>query len=241
MNRIQSITAALVTLLAAAATPACVAGPVDSEESDDTLSEDVGSAQQASALPPKYMLDNSYYGMRPSLVGDWVSDSEVKLCDIFTSGVVRSWQLKEKNNRDFRFSREWCRPMMGNGQLGTDNDFIDHFYYDGDGTLGMSSIPLDKLPVGVRYQGKYVQELMDMPFKISDVALMYESAADILAQKSGYSLAPYALGRTDDTYTHRCWPGYVMTGIGIHERHSAGSDSSEMTGLKINCALLVYQ
>lgn len=240
MNRIHTLTATLVTLFAAAATPACVQGTGESDDMDDALSEDVGSAQQADGLPPKYSLDLNTRQTRQSQVGDFLFNSEIDGCDVFTNGVVRSFQLKEKNIRDFRFSREWCRPMLGNGTLGTDNSFNDFFYYDGTGTLGMSSIPLDQLPVGVRFQGKYVQELMSMPFKISDVALMYASAADILAMKSGYTLASYALSRTDDTYTVRCWPGYVLTGIGVSERH-ANPDSSEMTGIAIQCTALVYE
>lgn len=116
MNRIQTITAALVTLFAAA-TPACVAGPVDSDDPGDTPSEDVASAQQAQSRPG-YSLGPTTWKMGSA--GFPVSQM-LNCNDVYPNGVVRAWQLRELNKRDFRFSREWCRDMLDNGTLGPDN------------------------------------------------------------------------------------------------------------------------
>lgn len=236
MNRIQTIALSLAALFAAAATPACVADPDSPDDADD---EEVASAEQAAGAPD-YSLGSTVY-LRSWNLGVDVELSEIQGCDMFANGVVRSWQLKEKNARDFRFSKHFCRDMQQNGTLGADNDFTLHFFHDGDGALGMSSIPLDKVPVGVRFQAATVLNISgDSTHKISDVAMLYESAYDVYNHLTGYSQASYALGRSDDTYTLTCLPGQVMTGIGVHEKPGSG-DKSEITGLSLGCRILLYQ
>lgn len=238
MPRVNTLALALAALFAMTQT-ACTADSVDStdEQEEDGLDEATGEA--ASALNPVYSISTSGTNVE-WIYGEEVEDFYVHSCDMFTNGVVRSWQLKEKNAKDFRFSRHWCRPMMNNGTLGSSNDFYDHFYYDGSGTLGMSSVPLDELPVGVRFQAEYQPLSSAISYKISDVALLSQSAADVLAQHTGYDVAPYALGRTNSTFTLRCPVGKVMTGLGVDE-WGGGSDQSHIVGLKIRCSTLVYQ
>ena len=236
MNRIQVVALSFLTLFAAAVTPACVASPPDAEgDEGGAEDEDVGAAQ--SALGPKYqIIGSSSYPFWSD--GTDVYSFDVTRCDMFTNGIVRSWQLKEKNTSDFRFSRQWCRPMLSNGTIGADNDFTDHFFHDGDGTLGMSSVPLDKLPVGVRLQATSPLGYYD--HKVSDVAMLHESAADILAKKTGYTQAPYALGNNNSTYSVLCPAGQVMIGLGVRET-SGGADRSEIVGVILECRPLVYQ
>jgi hypothetical protein len=243
MPRIDTLALALVALFATASS-ACTAEPMDVEDaqdedlqSEDTQDENVGSA--ASALS-SYSIASTYTSVQWYL-GESVSDYDMSSCSMFPDGVVRSWQLKERNHNDFRYSRHFCRNMGANGTLGSDNDFNYHFYHEGSGTLGMSSVPLDTLPVGVRIQAEY-QPFTSPAFKISDVALLYADAADIVALYTGYSQAPYALGRNDSTYTLQCPTGKVITGLGVHEDiTSGGSDQSEITGFKIRCSTLSYQ
>ena len=233
MNRNQLFFAATVTLFAAA-TPACVAEPVGSDEPEDAQSEDVGSAEQALSRPGYSLSNNSYFVWGPGTSYDW----QVVNCDMYDNGVVRGFQLNELNNRDFRFSRQWCRDMANNGTLGADNDHRDHFFHAGDGTLGISQVPLDKLPVGVRVQAKYILGT----FKVSNVALLYSSAADIVAGLNGYTAAPYALTRTDDTYTARCLSGTVLTGIAVNDSTTLLNQdaSSAIHGIGLQCTQLVY-
>lgn len=241
MNPIHTVAFSLLTLFVAAATPACMAPSSDAEDAEegDAQDEEVGTAQ--AALGPKYqIIGSSTYPVWSA--GADIYSYDVIRCSGFTNGVVRSWQLKEKNHSDFRFSRHWCRPMLSDGTLGAENDFADHFYHDGDGTLGMSSVPLDKLPVGVRFQADdVIMANGNSWWKISDVAMLYLSAADVYAQKTGYTQAPYALGRTDSTFTVRCPTGQVMTGMGVHERAFSPYDQSEITGVRIQCQRLLYQ
>ncbi len=240
MNRIHTISFALVTLLAAAM-PACMAQSPDGDGAEDEAAQDESVGEAPSALGGAYSLQSSTYSSW-FIQGTWVEDAEIHSCDVFDNGVIRSWQLKEKNAKDFRFSRHWCRDMQDDGTLGTANDSYDHFYHDGDGTLGMSSVPLDKLPVGVRFQADdVIMANGNSWWKISDVAMLYLSAADVYAQKTGYTQAPYALGRTDSTFTVRCPTGQVMTGMGVHERAFSPYDQSEITGVRIQCQRLLYQ
>ncbi len=241
MNRIHTISLTLLTLLAAAM-PACVAPSPDGDDAQDDGAQDESVGAAPSAInAPLYSLQTSTYDVLFAN-GDPVDAADIHTCDMFTNGVIRSWQLKEKNAKDFRFSRHWCRDMLSNGTLGADNDSFTHFFHDGDGTLGMSSVPLDKLPVGVRFQADRVLTISgDTVYKISDVAMLHASAADVFAQKTGYTQAPYALGRTDDTYTLRCAAGRVMTGMGVHEKAFSPYDQSEITGVTIRCQRLLYQ
>ncbi len=237
MNPIHTVAFSLLTLFVAAATPACMAPSSDAEDAEegDAQDEEVGTAQ--AALGPKYqIIGSSTYPVWSA--GADIYSYDVIRCSGFTNGVVRSWQLKEKNHSDFRFSRHWCRPMLSDGTLGAENDFADHFYHDGDGTLGMSSVPLDKLPVGVRLQA--ASSLGYYDHKVSDVAMLHESAADILAKKTGYSQASYALGNNDSTYTVVCPAGQVMIGLGVRDT-SGGADRSEIVGVILECRPLVYQ
>lgn len=232
MNRIHTLSLAFVALLSAALVPACMAGPIDSEgaEDGDNAQEEVGEAEQA--LGPTYTFG-------PSTTHRTLSEGENPDfwfgCYGFPNGVVRSWQLKEKNVRDFRISRQWCRDMMSDGTLGADNDPVEHFYHDGNGTLGMSSVPLDRLPIGVRLQADSVFGVL----KIADVAMLSESAADIAANRTLYSQASYALSRNGTTYTLMCPTGYVLTGLGIKD--NPGSESHEIRGVGITCRELVAQ
>jgi hypothetical protein len=231
MNRIHTISLALVALLSAALVPACVAEPggsQDAEDGDDTR-EEVGTAEQALST---YTLDTAT--VHPTLA-DGDAPDEWFGCNGFPNGVVRSWQLKEKNVKDFRISRQWCRDMLTDGTLGPDNDPVEHFYHDGNGTLGMSSIPLDRLPVGVRIQADKSFGVL----KVADVAMLSASAADIAAKRSSYAQAAYALSRNASTYTVMCPAGYVMTGIGVNTH--LGSESHEIRGVGLACKSLVAQ
>ena len=239
MHHIHNVSLAIVALFSAVLAPACAEGPVDSDGAADeaVTDEEVAEAEQA-ASPPGYTLGASYE--LKSLPGGW-EPSTVPTCQQFTNGVVRSWQLKEKNAKDFRYSKEWCRPMSRDGTLGSDNDFTEHFYYEGAGTVGMSSVPLDKLPVGVRVEVDTVWTawLGNVP-KVGDVAMLHDSAADILDKKTSYSQATPALGRDYTTYTVVCSPGYVMTGIGVYDT-TPSSNASEIYGVKIKCRELLFE
>lgn len=239
MHRIQAIPFALTALFAAAMS-GCMAGPVEPEDTQDdgADSEDVGAAE--SALTPGYSLQSG--GLYPRFsYGTNIPDEDVPSCTMFSNGVVRGWHLKERNVRNFRYSQEWCRNMNPNGTLGSDKDFYEHFYYDGSGTLGITEIPLDKLPVGVRLQA-YYSAFFNPTYRISDVAMLYASADDIYAGHTGYTQAPYALDRTDSTFTVHCPVGMVMTGIGVDEYTGSGSsDDSPIAGVKIHCQTLIHQ
>lgn len=134
MNRIHTLSLALVALLSAALVPACVAEPGDAEDGDDAR-EEVGTAEQAVGTSYTLGSTRSYVELADGLP---VGVASVLDCAAFPNAVVRSWQLREKNLHDFRVSREWCRDMQSDGTLGADNDPMEHFYQAGDGTLGMS-------------------------------------------------------------------------------------------------------
>lgn len=238
MSHTHKLALALVGLFAITSS-ACVVEPADIEGEE----EDIGVDTSEITLQPAvryYIVPNGGSDVL-WIPGDTVHDWDMHYCDQFADGVVRSWQLKERNAKDFRYSRHFCRNMASDGTLESTSDFAYHFYYEGTGTIGTTSVPLDSLPVGVRIQAEY-QPFSSPTYKISDVAMLYDQAADIADHFTGYSQASYALGRNDNTYTVVCPAGKVMTGLGISENvFSGGSDQSEISGLRIRCDVLVEE
>ena len=156
-------------------------------------------------------------------------------CPPFTNGVVRSWHVYEKNKYDFRWSKHYCRNMEDDGTLGSTYDFRLHFYNSGNGTYGISKIPLTSLPVGVRLRVKERARN-----SISNVALLYDDAADIFAGMTSFSQAPWALGHSaGTTRTLRCGRGEVMRNLDVQDvPQSGGPNQSRIANVYIGCATL---
>ena len=236
MNRIHTLSLALVTLFSAALLPACVAEPVDSEDAEDMAGEEVGVAQQGLT----YVLDPAVTYVTWA-DGEAVTTASVRQCTQFTNGVVRGWQLKMKNLRDFRYSREWCREMLSDGSLGSNPDPWDHFYYDGDGSSGISQIPLDKLPIGVQLQTDKLGIGALAVWKVADAALMYASVTQVRDHAYTWAYALGALGTSGSYAQLKCPVGSVMTGIGVKHMQVGSGDTAEIRGVSIACHALVQQ
>jgi len=156
-------------------------------------------------------------------------------CSSFPNGVVRSWHVLEKNKYDFRWSKHYCRNMESDGTLGPVYDFIQHFYNSGNGTYGISKIPLNRLPVGVRLRLKQPGS----GFSISDVALLHNRADDIFAGSRSYTQAAFALGRSGTTRTLECPRGAVMRTISVTSiPRSGGPNQSRISNVAIHCSPL---
>lgn len=159
--------------------------------------------------------------------------------DVYGDGVVRSWYLRERNEADFRRSKHFCRDMAADGTLATGYVGQTHFDHTGGYTEGDSSIPLDRLPVGVRTKWK-----LDGAFtaydKLIDVNLIHSDAETVIDGDDGWSGAGYALGRAGSTTTLECPAYYVMTGLRILEKTTGtgGANQSEIVGVRIVCARL---
>lgn len=238
---IGSRTLAHPLLAAAVLSSACV---VELDPADHDLVDEVDVSAGDITVATGYGIDRTYHTYEPFFYGEEVSDSLVEECDQFADGVVRSWHLKERNHHDYRYSKIFCRDIEPDGTLGSVNDPRTHFFYDGDGTLGTTPIPLDTLPVGVRLRAKYDGlGYSGYIYKIGDVALLYDHADDIYAGFTGYQATSYAFGHdTGGTYTVVCPPGKVMTGIGVFEDIIAGgTNQSEIRGVKIRCDELVRE
>ena len=215
----------LIVLCLAATTTLSTACDLTMEPVD----EEIEAAIAEIGISTRYVIDgsnrsHSQFGYTAPIVWD---------CDQYEDGVVRSWFLKERNKFDFRYSRHYCRNMGPDGTQETGYDRQDHFYHEGNGDKGNSQTPLTHLPVGVRLRYKY-DALGDYAYKISDVAMLYDHADDIIRHFTGYSAAGYAFGHSGDTRTVVCPAGKVMTGLGIKEdTTSGGNNQSEIRGVKI--------
>lgn len=157
-------------------------------------------------------------------------------CDVYYGdGVVRSWSLKERNLRDYRKSHTFCRDMKSDGTLAAGNEKTSHFSYSGDGCTGNTSIPLDKLPTGVRTRWDFPL-LGDL--ELVDVELFFDDAGDIIAGRTDADRAGSARGNSGGRVDLTCSPGLVLTGIQVLVRHrSGGPNQAEIHGVKIECTL----
>jgi hypothetical protein len=172
--------------------------------------------------------------------GSRVGDS---CLDTYDDGVVRSWYLKERNVRDYRKSYHFCRDMRTDGTLGSDYAREEHFWYSGSSTSGNSSIPTDKLPVGVRLTWDFISvgTYVASDWKLEDVELHFDDANDILDGRTNHDRAGAAFGHDGSQRDLDCDPGYVMTGLWVKARHESARNQAEIRAVRIECSGLYYR
>jgi|GEM_PF-5890354 len=186
-----------ISLILVLIAPACVT------QQDPTVAGDQFQLDQGE----RYTLANAIQPTSRQLhVGVWDGGAVRSCKDSYGRGdvVVRKWYLKERNARDFRQSRTFCKNMTDSGTLGSNADQPWHFDYAGSGTTGTSYISTSNLPVGVQLRGS--KDILGV-IRIADVAMLYDRAGDIYAGYTGYNRASYALGRNGRTWTLQCDPG----------------------------------
>jgi hypothetical protein len=214
----------LFALAMIAATPACL---VDEMPEDS----DVGGAELG-------LVRGYHYEVSGKSTQDTWHDSpnSIQHCQHLSNGVVRGWRLNEVNANDFRWSRVICREMEWSGTISTTGDTIQHFWESGNGDIGGSWVPMNRLPVGVRI--RYAYHPFTSPAEtLKDVAMLYDSADDIYAGYQGATQAPWAFERNGHSAELRCIPGYVLTGISVSSTHG-GRNRREIDGVQLQCGRL---
>jgi hypothetical protein len=145
-------------------------------------------------------------------------------------GVVRAWLLSERNWRDFAKSKVYCRPLTRAGGISTSQYHPDkiyaHFDYRG-GSEGITKIPLDRIPRGIRIE----YDERNNALKVFDVALYHCDAGEDPTEVWQPNTCSYSKDALkveeswfDDYLDHEydgaggahlvyCPKSYVMTGI----------------------------
>jgi hypothetical protein len=209
---------------------------------DDELEQEgdaVGESQAeltGTLTRPGYYLDSAGHYKRFNVPRTQGMTTE--LCNHWKpNAVARAWHLKEVNKYDFRWSKQGCREILGDGTLASNDSTVrTHFFNEGSGDYGASKVPLDRLPVGVRLRYKNT-----IPEKVADVAMLYMPAAEILdGETEPDNDYTYAMGRSaNNTETLQCDPGYVVAGIDTRVA-DGGINRDEITGVIIYCRLLAF-
>jgi hypothetical protein len=128
------------------------------------------------------------------------------------------------------------------GTLGSESAKERHFWYSGSGTTESTSIPSDKLPVGIRltWGGVSIGTYITDNWKLEDVELHFDDASEINDGAASYDRAGAAFGNDGFQRDLDCDPGYVLTGIWVKSRHESARNQAEIRGVKIECSALRF-
>lgn len=173
----------------------------------------------------------------PGLVGSvWVACNDldyakdkvvespfVSCLEMFSDGVLSGLHIVEVNNRTWESFRFSCRELQADGTLGARSQkskFL--FNYEKDGTLFETTVPADRLVMGLHE----VYNKLQLRESLLQVGLEHATAADIHENGSkgkdpaSILVSPrvpdaFGLGGLVGSHDWQCPPGMVVTGAAI--------------------------